>query len=175
MRRRILAAATLTLLIAGASATLAVGEKASAELKAVDGRDIGSVRIVETTAGVLLKIKLKGLAPGVHGFHIHEAGKCEGDFSSSGNIYNPLGAHHGYLNDEGPMVGDLPNLFVGPTGEVDVEMISPFVTLNKTAEESIFDADGTSFVVFEKADDYVTEPDGAAGARVACGVLVPGK
>jgi superoxide dismutase, Cu-Zn family len=151
------------------------GEKAAAELKGVDGRDIGSVRMVETTAGVLIKVKLKGLQPGPHGFHIHEVGKCEGDFSSAGAIYNPLGAHHGYLNDEGPMGGDLPNLFVGANGEVEVDLVSPFVSLNKTAEESIFDADGTAFVLFDRPDDYITEPDGGAAGRVACGVITLAK
>jgi superoxide dismutase, Cu-Zn family len=154
---------------------LAAGQKAHADLKFQDGREAGQIKMVETTAGVLLKIKLKGLQPGPHAIHIHETGKCEGDFASAGGIYNPLGAKHGYLNDEGPMVGDLPNVFVGPSGEIEVELISPFVTLNKEAEESIFDSDGTAFVLFEKADDYITEPDGNSGARVACGVIVSAK
>lgn len=149
----------------------AAGEKAQAELKGIDGREAGSIKMIETTAGVLLRIKLKGLTPGPHGLHIHSIGKCEGDFASAGAIYNPLGAKHGYLNDEGPMVGDLPNIFVGPTGEVEVELVSPFVTLNREAEETIFDADGTAFVVFEKADDYISEADGNAGARIACGPI----
>jgi superoxide dismutase, Cu-Zn family len=159
----------------GAVSAWALGEKATADIKTGDGREVGSIKMVETTAGVLLKVKFKGLTPGVHGFHIHEAGKCEGDFQSAGGIYNPLGARHGYLNDEGPMVGDLPNLFVGATGDLELEMVSPFVTLNKAAEESIFDSDGTAFVLFEKADDYVSEPDGNAGARIACGVILPAK
>jgi superoxide dismutase, Cu-Zn family len=149
----------------------AIGAKAIADLKTADGRDAGSIKMVETTAGVLLRIKVKGLTPGAHALHIHETGKCEGDFSSAGNIYNPLGAKHGYLNDEGPMVGDLPNIFVGPTGEAEVELLSPFVTLNREAEETIFDADGTAFVIFDKADDYVSDPDGNGGQRVACGVI----
>lgn len=153
----------------------AVGEKAHAELKTQDGKDAGSIKMIETTAGVLLRIKLKGLSPGPHGFHVHETAKCEGDFKSAGAIYNPLGAKHGYLNDEGPMVGDLPNLFVGPSGEVEVELLSPFVTLSREAEESIFDADGTAFVIFEKADDYISEGEGNAGERVACGAIEPVK
>jgi superoxide dismutase, Cu-Zn family len=153
----------------------AAGEKAQAELKGLDGREIGTVKMVETTAGVLLRIKVKGLTPGPHGLHVHESGKCEGDFKSAGNIYNPLGAKHGYLNDEGPMVGDLPNVFVGGSGEVEVELVSPFVTLSREAEETIFDADGTAFVLFEKADDYISEGDGNAGARIACGLITPVK
>ncbi len=167
-----------TLLAAWTLATtpaLAAGAKGSSELKSTDGTDTGSIKLVETTAGVLLKIKLKGLPPGVHGLQIHETGKCEGDFSSAGGIYNPLGAKHGYLNDEGPMVGDLPNIFVGPEGEVEADVLSPFVTLSKDAEESIFDKDGTTFIVLEKADDYVSDPEGNAGTRVACGVILPSK
>jgi len=162
-------------LAAGHGAALAVGEKAHAELRAVDGREIGSVKMIETTAGVLLRIKLKGLTPGAHGFHVHENGKCEGDFKSAGAIYNPLGAKHGYLNDEGPMVGDLPNLFVSASGDLEVEFLSPFVTLSREAEESIFDADGTAFVIFEKADDYVSDVEGNAGERIGCGVITPVK
>lgn len=158
-------------LLACHEAAGAVGEKAQAELKAQDGRDVGSIKMIETTAGVLLRIKLKGLTPGPHGFHVHDSGKCEGDFKSAGAIYNPLGAKHGYLNDEGPMVGDLPNLFVPASGDLEVEFLSPFVTLSREAEESIFDADGTAFVVFEKGDDYLSEGEGNAGERIACGAI----
>lgn len=169
-------AGTLAVLIGMAacvSAAGAVGEKAHAELKGLDGREVGTIKMIETTAGVLLRIKLKGLTPGAHGFHVHETGKCEGDFKSAGAIYNPLGAKHGYLNDEGPMVGDLPNLFVAASGELEVEFLSPFVTLSREAEESIFDANGTAFVIFEKADDYLSEGEGNAGERIACGVITP--
>lgn len=168
-----LGAVVLALLATGPS--LGAGAKGSSDLKSADGKDLGSIKLIETTAGVLLRIKLKGLPPGVHGFQIHETGKCEGDFSSAGSIYNPLGAKHGYLNDEGPTVGDLPNIFVGAEGEVEADMLSPFVTLSKDAEETIFDQDGTSFIVFDKADDYVSDPEGNAGSRIACGVIVPGK
>ena len=168
-------AALGAVLAVGLTPCWAAGERAQADLKSADGRDVGMVKMIETTAGVLLRIKLKGMTPGPHGLHIHDTGKCEGDFASAGPIYNPLGAKHGYLNDEGPMVGDLPNIFVGPAGDVEVELVSPFVTLNREAEQTIFDADGTAVIVFEKADDYLSETDGNAGGRVACGTIVPAK
>lgn len=168
-------ACTLFSLLLSIDPASALGERATADVKGRDGKSLGLVEIVETMAGVLMVVKLKGLPPGGHGFHIHETGKCEGDFQSAGAIYNPLGAKHGFLNEEGPMVGDLSNLIVGPGGDVEVELLSPFVTLNKAAEESLFDVNGSSLVIFEKPDDYQTDPDGKAGQRIACGVVVPGK
>lgn len=165
------AVALVTSALAGPAA--AMGERAGAELKTVDGREAGSVKMVETAAGVLLRLKLKNLTPGPHAVHIHSVGKCEGDFSSAGAIYNPLGAKHGYLNDEGPMAGDLPNVFAGANGEAEAEFVSPFITLNRQAEETIFDADGTALVIYEKGDDYLSDPDGNAGTRMACGSITP--
>lgn len=149
----------------------AVGEKAYADMHSRDGRELGRIRLHETTAGVLISMKLKGLPGGSHGFHIHESGKCEGDFESAGGILNPLGAKHGYLNDEGPMMGDLPNLFVPSSGEIEIDLISPFATMAKDAEDTLIDNDGAAFVIFERADDYTTDPHGNAGARIACGVI----
>jgi superoxide dismutase, Cu-Zn family len=149
----------------------AVGEKAFAEMRGRDGRELGRIRLYETTAGVLMRIKLKGLAPGAHGFHIHEVGKCEADFESAGGILNPLGAKHGYLNDEGPMVGDLPNLIVPASGDIEVEFLSPFATLAKDAEDTLLDNNGSALVIFEKPDDYTTDPLGNTGARLACGAI----
>lgn len=151
----------------------AVGEVAVAKLKTVQGADVGTISLMEATAGVLIKYDLAGLPPGPHALHVHETGKCEGDFSSAGAVYNPLGAKHGYLNDEGPMAGDLPNIHVAADGKATGELVSPFLTLHKDSEESLFDADGAAFVLFEKPDDYISEPEGDAGARVACGAITP--
>jgi superoxide dismutase, Cu-Zn family len=159
-------------LLGAAAPAYAVGEKAQAEMHMRDGRDIGRIKLIETTSGVLLRVRLKGLPAGSHGFHIHEQGKCEGDFESAGGIYNPLGAKHGFLNDEGPMVGDLPNLNVPASGEIEIDLVSPFATMSKDAEDTLIDANGAAFVIFEKADDYKTDPDGGAGARIACGPIV---
>lgn len=177
MIRPLVTLAHLALLMAplASSPAEAMGERATAELKDRGGKSLGTVELVETMAGVLMSVRLKGLPPGPHGFHIHDTGKCDGDFASAGAIYNPLGAKHGFLNEEGPMAGDLSNLIAGPAGDVDVEILSPFVTLNKAAEESIFDANGSSIVVFEKADDHQSEPEGNAGARIACGVVNPAR
>jgi Cu-Zn family superoxide dismutase len=162
-------------LVLGGGSALGLGEKAFSDMKGRDGRDHGQIKLIETTSGVLLRLHLKGLPPGAHGFHIHETGKCEGDFSSAGGIYNPHGAKHGFLNDEGSMVGDLPNLFATAAGEVETELLSPFVTLSRDQQETLFDADGSAFIIHERADDHRTEPEGNAGARIACGVITARK
>jgi superoxide dismutase, Cu-Zn family len=159
----------------GSGYAQALGEKAQAEMKSRDGRDLGRVKLTETTSGVLLRVRLTGLPAGKHGFHIHEHGKCEGDFASAGAIFNPLGAKHGYLNDEGPMVGDLPNLIVPANGEIEIDFVSPFATLSKDAEDTLIDSNGASLVIFEKADDYTADPEGNAGMRIACGVIIATK
>ena len=159
-------------LAASTQTAFAVGEKAIAAMKLADGKDAGTITLTEATAGVILKFELKGLAPGPHAVHVHETGKCEGDLSGAGGIYNPLGAKHGFLNDEGPMAGDLPNIYASADGTVVAEVLSPFLTLSKDAEETLFDSDKTSIVIAAGADDYESEPDVSASARIACGVII---
>ena len=70
------------------------------------------------------------------------------------------------------MAGDLPNIHADASGNVLSEVLSPFLTLSKEAEDTLFDADGSSIVIFEKADDYETDPDGGAGKPIGCGKVV---
>ncbi len=151
----------------------ATGETAVAVVKLADGSEAGTVTMTEATSGVLIKFELKGLKPGAHAVHVHENGACDKDFTSAGAIYNPLGAKHGFLSDEGPMAGDLPNLHADAAGNVLAEVLSPFLNLSKEAEDTLFDTDGSSVVIFEKADDYQSDPDGGAGAAIGCGKIVP--
>jgi Cu-Zn family superoxide dismutase len=159
--------------LASGTKVWAAGQTATAVLKFANGSDAGTIKVTEATAVVLLKLDLKGLKPGPHALHALDVGKCEGDFSSAGSIYNPLGAKHGFLNEEGPMAGDLPNVVAAADGTAAAEILSPFLNLSKDAEDTLFDADGSALVIYENADDYQTEAEGGAGARIACGVLKP--
>jgi len=37
--------------------------------------------------------------------------------------------------------------------------------------QRLLDGDGASLVVHERADDYVTDPAGTVGARIACSMI----
>ncbi|MEK4630154.1 superoxide dismutase family protein [Solibacillus sp. FSL R7-0682] len=133
---------------------------------------IGEVTFQETEKGVELAAVVNNLTPGVHGIHIHEVGKCDPpDFTSAGAHFNPTNKKHGVENPLGPHVGDLPNITVDDNGQVELNFVTADFTLKKGEKNSLFDEDGSSLVIHEKADDYKTDPAGNSGARIACGVI----
>jgi superoxide dismutase, Cu-Zn family len=136
------------------------------------GEQIGNVTLREDeSAGVLIRGKVSKLPPGAHGFHIHAVGKCEPpDFMSAGPHFNPLGKQHGVKNPAGPHAGDLADLSVGPDGSVEVNVVAPDVTLG-AGSRSLTITEGTALVIHAEPDDNSTDPDGRAGARIACGVI----
>jgi Cu-Zn family superoxide dismutase len=146
-------------------------EVAVANLKNAKGESIGAAVLRETPAGVLLAVKLSGLPPGAHGFHIHEHGACEPPFQSAGGHFNPTKKHHGYAAADGYHAGDMPNLFVGSDGQVSAEFLVPGVTLVAGKPNSLLDSDGSSLVVHAGTDDYRSDPAGASGDRIACGTI----
>ncbi len=143
-----------------------------------EGKDIGYVLIQTEKAGVRLSFHLTSIPPGLHGFHIHETGKCEPpEFTSAGGHYNPLGKKHGKDNPKGEHVGDLPNLDVGPEGKLTHYVLwlsKPDIKLTDDPD-GLLKKEGTAFVIHAKPDDYVSDPAGDAGPRIACGVIKPGK
>ena len=150
----------------------AAGEMANTQLKDTSGKSVGDVDLVQTPAGVLIKLQIKGLPPGERAFHIHAVGKCEAPFESAGPHFNPGNHHHGMMSGVGH-AGDMPNLHVPQSGELSVEVMNAAVTLDNGKPNSLFDNDGSSLVIHAKADDYKSDPAGNAGDRIACGVIQP--
>jgi superoxide dismutase, Cu-Zn family len=130
---------------------------------------------VTDTAGTLrLALSVGGLTPGLHGVHLHAAGKCTPpDFASASAHFNPTGAQHGLLNQQGPHLGDLPNLLVRADGSADTSFALSR-DLPASGPGSLLQPGGISLVIHAGADDERTDPSGNSGDRVACAVLEAG-
>jgi Cu-Zn family superoxide dismutase len=147
------------------------GLTAKAELKDAKGVTVGTAALTESPSGVLIRLDLTKAPSGVKAFHIHQTGKCDPPgFESAGGHFNPTGAHHGFEDPKGAHAGDLPNLHVPSSGALAIEMLARGVTLSAGAG-SLFDQDGSALMLHTGADDYRTDPSGAAGGRAACGVV----
>jgi Cu-Zn family superoxide dismutase len=141
------------------------------ELINVQGQSVGRAAIAPESEGVRLRVDVADLAPGSHGIHFHDVGKCEPpSFASAGGHFNPDGKHHGLDNPAGPHGGDFPNLVVGADGSAHASFVNPRVTL-ATDGRGLLRSGGTSLVIHADPDDEKTDPAGNSGARIACGVI----
>ena len=60
--------------------------------------------------------QFKGLAPGLHGFHIHQFGNLLKGCATAGPHYNPGKVDHAGPEDSSRHVGDLGNVEAGEDG-----------------------------------------------------------
>jgi len=168
--RRNIIAASLLATIAAVPAMAQMDEPAAtAAIFDRNGEPVGSVLLYRMPRGTLLHARLENLPLGAHAFHVHETGICEPPFDSAGGHYDPEDVAHGFATDEGEHAGDLPNVHIPASGRLEVEMYSPLLTV----DDALFDEDGAAIVIHEGPDDYVSQPAGAAGPRIACGVIEP--
>jgi len=137
------------------------------------GEAIGTITASTNAYGTLLTPDLKGLEPGIHGFHVHQnpdCGPAEKDGVSvpglgAGGHYDPTksGSHEGpYGNGH---IGDLPPLYVAADGTATVPVLAPRVKLA--------DLKGRSVMIHAGGDNFSDQPQklGGGGARSACGVV----
>lgn len=158
-----------------ASLSLAAAAPASTvtnyQLKGVGGAEVGKVTLTDASKGVLIHIEVSGLTPGWHAVHFHEKADCsDAMFKSAGShVHMMTPTVHGLLNPDANDLGDLPNLFVAANGSGATEIFSPLVVLRaSTGRAALLDRDGSAIVIHAKADDYMTQPIGGAGERIAC-------
>lgn len=159
-------------LVAAGAALADESLKATSELHNTDGQTVGFVTLRQSPSGiVLLKAEFDGLPPGDHAFHIHTNGTCSPDFKAAGGHYAPREHAHGIDDPKGPHAGDMPNIHVPDSGVLTIEYFLDAVTLEKGKTGSLFKEGGTAFVIHDGVDDYVSQPAGDAGNRIACGVI----
>jgi len=136
------------------------------------GHDVeGTVHFEALDAGgVRVVADLQGLEPGRHAFHVHEVGDCSEDAAAAGAHFDFLG-NQATEGDEAPedgrITGNLGELPVDEEGETRFE--ATIGTARLHGERSIV---GRSVVVHARGNDPSSPPDGAAGERIACGVIV---
>jgi Cu-Zn family superoxide dismutase len=132
----------------------------------ISGKAQGEVSFVPTVNGVVMKVAVSGLKPnGTHGYHIHEFGRCDKpDYKSAGGHFNPGKHSHGGPSASLKHMGDLGNLVANDKGVAEKEILMrDLKDVNAIKNKAI--------IIHEKADDYLTQPTGNSGGRIACGVI----
>lgn len=170
MKYSILVSATATL--AFGCALPAYAQSAVARLEPTQGNaTAGTVTFTQKGDKVSVEAKVSGLAPGGHGFHIHEKGDCSsGDGMSAGGHFNPTGKPHGNPGVPDHHSGDMPMLVADASGNASLAMELGAISIGSGATDIV----GKAVIVHKDADDYATQPTGNSGARVACGAIVKG-
>jgi Cu-Zn family superoxide dismutase len=160
------------------AATAALAEELSIPINAIDaggvGAEIGTVMAADGPQGLQLTPQLTDLAPGPHGFHLHEKPDCapaerDGQMTAglaAGGHFDPE-ATKKHLGPTGQgHMGDLPLIDVGPEGTAaNQTLVAPRL--------KVADLHGHALVIHSKGDNYSDSPEslGGAGGRIACGVV----
>ncbi len=173
-----LSALSLCLLIMGCAATGKVSEQnltsdnglPSLDLKVQTKKESsvrGEIEMVQEEKRLKIVAKFKGLKPDSrHGFHIHEKGDCSSaDFKSAGGHFNPEKNSHGAPSADEHHVGDLGNVVANKKGVAVFNQY--FIEISITGNK-LHNILGRSLVLHEFPDDFVSQPSGASGARIAC-------
>lgn len=139
------------------------------------GAELGSVRMLESGYGLVLYPALKGLVPGLHGFHVHENGSCApgtragvpvAGLAAGGHFDPARTGRHGEPWGDGHL-GDLPALVVATDGMATMPVLAPRLKLA--------DVRGRALMVHAGGDNHADHPQplGGGGERVGCGVIDP--
>ena len=129
----------------------------------------GQVYFYQINGGVVVVAKVTGLPyekekckNSIFGFHIHEGGECTGtevdEFRNTKMHYNPKDCPHPYH------AGDMPPLFGN-----DGTAFLAFLTDRFTVREVL----GRTVVIHSSPDDFISQPSGNSGTKIACGVIKP--
>jgi superoxide dismutase, Cu-Zn family len=153
-------------LLAACFALAAQAQAATAMLAPTAGNAAaGTVSFTQNGDKVTVSAKVSGLAPGGHGFHIHEKGDCSApDAVSAGGHFNPTGKPHGAPDAADHHAGDMPMLQADANGNA-------MLTADLGIPGGVSGIVGKAVIVHKDVDDYKTQPTGNSGVRVACGVI----
>ncbi|UII30586.1 superoxide dismutase family protein [Fulvivirga ulvae] len=119
---------------------------------------------------VTFKLTVENATPGEHALHLHETGDCSApDATSAGGHWNPAEVKHGKRAvDHQYHAGDIANLEVGEDGKGILTATVSGWTIGGPDSTNIINK---AIIIHAQADDFVSQPSGAAGKRVGCGVI----
>jgi Cu-Zn family superoxide dismutase len=131
------------------------------------GKVSGTVHFTQEADDVLVEAEFEGLAPGKHGIHIHEHGDCGGVAgAAAGPHFNPDKGMHGMAGMAGGHEGDLGNVVADVDGKARLTLKDKELAFS--GARTII---GRSIVLHAAEDDFVSQPAGNSGARIACGTI----
>jgi Cu-Zn family superoxide dismutase len=134
-------------------------------------KSAGSAVFSENKGKVTFTATLSGLKPGVHAIHIHEKSDCSApDAASAGGHWNPTFKNHGKWGRGDYHKGDIGNFTTDEFGNGMITVTTKEWCLG--CADSTKNVIGKSLIVHAGPDDYVTQPSGNAGGRVACTALI---
>ncbi|XP_044982384.1 superoxide dismutase [Cu-Zn] 2-like isoform X1 [Hordeum vulgare subsp. vulgare] len=141
-----------------------------------DSAVAGALHFVQDPSSGYTEVRgrVSGLAPGLHGFHIHAFGDTTNGCNSTGPHFNPLNKSHGAPVDDERHVGDLGNIQANKDGVAEIFIKDLQISLR--GPHSIL---GRAVVVHADSDDLgkggheLSKSTGNAGARIGCGKLQP--
>ncbi|XP_007016064.2 PREDICTED: superoxide dismutase [Cu-Zn], chloroplastic [Theobroma cacao] len=150
----------------------AATKKAVAVLKG-DSKVEGVVTLTQDDDGpTTVNVRITGLTPGPHGFHLHEFGDTTNGCMSTGAHFNPNNMTHGAPEDKVRHAGDLGNIVANADGVAEATIVDKQIPLS--GPNAII---GRALVVHELEDDLgkggheLSLTTGNAGGRLACGVV----
>ena len=170
MRTQLLCVAAAAFMLTACSSKPPAPVQAHAQLQPIAGSGVsGTAKFVERPGGQLLVVaRVEGLKPNKsHGFHVHENGSCQDNGNAAGMHFNPLGTPHGQYSATQHHAGDLPSLQADANGIATVNVLTP----NLTVAAGPKSVESRALIVHADPDDYVSQPNGNAGARIACAVI----
>ncbi|KAM0949596.1 putative superoxide dismutase [Dioscorea sansibarensis] len=151
---------------------VAATKKAVAVLKGNSDVE-GVVTLIQEDDGpTTVKVRVTGLTPGFHGFHLHEFGDTTNGCISTGAHFNPNNLTHGAPEDQIRHAGDLGNIVANSDGVAEATIVDNQIPLS--GPNAVI---GRALVVHELEDDLgkggheLSLTTGNAGGRLACGVV----
>lgn len=143
---------------------------ATATLAPTQGSEAtGTATFTAHDGEVVLTLQLAGCPPGEHAVHLHEIGDCSApDGTSAGGHWNPGGRDHGQWEQAPFHLGDIGNITIGEDGTGSMVLTTDLWSIRSGEDNDVV---GRAVIVHAGSDDFQTQPTGAAGGRIACGVI----